>query len=444
MKKMFDKKIIILSILVLISCNPVVNQPQGSPSPSITVKPSQQVSSETPVSTPTPYPTPTPYCTDNKYRLSDTVESILPTWISDSRILFFLNKRESYPSYYDKDGQLLSAGGSAPDSRIAIMDKDGLNKKEIIKNIYYFIPTGTNGIDGRKFFNDSFYLSPHNEKIIYNNWDFAEHYKPFNLININGTNEQLLFKDYISFPIWSSDNKEVIFSSNNEVFKVNTEDKNLKTEKLNVQGWPILWNADNSIIISKFTTSDDKTLYTIYSLDLQTKETKELFNILLLDKSLIGDYFVSPDSKRLAYTVYNSQNDYSEIYTVNLDGTEKTQLIKIPYTTYFLSWSADSKKILFTPSQNEISEIDVNTKKVNSILKSENPKLKYAFPSWSPDGKEILFSSNTASLSDKFKNSFNGNDPFNIYLMKSDGSNVKRITSNVCELISYENNYYRN
>jgi tricorn protease len=97
----------------------------------------------------------------------------------------------------------------------------------------------------------------------------------------------------------------------------------------------------------------------------------------------------SPDGKSIAYISDATGED--EIYTMPQDGTGKpVQLTtKGDVYKYTLLWSPDSKKIMWADKQQRLQYVDVETKKVTLVIKSD--VWEFTDYAWSPDSKWISF-----------------------------------------------------
>jgi tricorn protease len=97
----------------------------------------------------------------------------------------------------------------------------------------------------------------------------------------------------------------------------------------------------------------------------------------------------SPDGKSIAWV--SDQSDEFEIYIANQDGTGKpVQLTKNSDTYIFgLSWSPDSKKILYNDKKMRLNLVDIATGTVTLVASSGIGQF-FGY-SWSPDSKWISY-----------------------------------------------------
>ena len=141
---------------------------------------------------------------------------------------------------------------------------------------------------------------------------------------------------------------------------------------------------------------------------------------------------------KLRYTLFASTkisflSDHDgdlEIYTANIDGTQRIRLARhvnmpqIPLTSYAPKWSPDGTKIAFVSGRDGNHEIYVmNTDGTNPINLSRDPADDHS-PAWSPDGKKIAFQSSRGT---KPAGIYAKDE---IYVTNVDGTNAVNITNN--------------
>ena len=108
----------------------------------------------------------------------------------------------------------------------------------------------------------------------------------------------------------------------------------------------------------------------------------------------------------------------NEIYTMNPDGSNVTNLTNNPAYDASPKWSPDGKKIVFSSNRDDPkSEIYVMNADGSGVTRLTNSPEEDGGPTWSPDGNKIAFVSNRT-----------GN--YEIYTMNADGSAVQDITNN--------------
>jgi len=123
----------------------------------------------------------------------------------------------------------------------------------------------------------------------------------------------------------------------------------------------------------------------------------------------------SPDGKKIAF--HSERDGNFEIYVMNADGSEQTNLTKNPAHDESLSWSPDGKKIAFVSIRDGDYEIYVMNADGSEQTKLTKNPARDLSPSWSPDGKKIAFHSERDGNSE-------------IYVMNADGSEKARLTNN--------------
>jgi Tol biopolymer transport system component len=122
----------------------------------------------------------------------------------------------------------------------------------------------------------------------------------------------------------------------------------------------------------------------------------------------------SPDGKRIAYTHLNGS--YFDIWVMNADGSDQTQLTDTPWHDDLGQWSPDGSQLSFTsPTSNGFNDIWVmnadgsDQTRITSFAESESPG------AWLPDGRIVFDSWNPVT------------DKQTWYVMKVDGTGLASI-----------------
>lgn len=158
--------------------------------------------------------------------------------------------------------------------------------------------------------------------------------------------------------------------------------------------------------------------------DAQSVSTNQAVTSDLRLKPVLGTLPAwSPDGRKIAFSRGGGVN--GQIFLMNVDGSNQTQLTHNSGDNRWLSWSHDSSKIAFSsdrdhpmsmefnrPSRYEIYVINVNGTGERRLTFDNSQSL---YPSWAPDGKSIAFTS--------------GPDGFpGIYRIGADGSGQSRLS----------------
>ena len=122
--------------------------------------------------------------------------------------------------------------------------------------------------------------------------------------------------------------------------------------------------------------------------DVHTIKEKPMF--VPVDQAY--DMAWSPDGQQLAFVNWNRDQDTGrDIYVINIDGTDLRQLTDHPGHDRWPAWAPNGRQIAFHSTRNNNSGgiflMDTDGKNVKELTNGDE-----TYPSWSPDGKRIAFS----------------------------------------------------
>jgi TolB protein len=121
----------------------------------------------------------------------------------------------------------------------------------------------------------------------------------------------------------------------------------------------------------------------------------------------------SPDGSRIAYVHTSGPNH--DIWLMNADGSNPVRLTHDSDFDLNPTWSPDGERLAFESNRTASPEIYVMNADGSHVSRLTNTPGFDGSPAWSPDGRQIAF------VSDR--------DGPGIYLMASDGSNVRKLVA---------------
>jgi Tol biopolymer transport system component len=140
----------------------------------------------------------------------------------------------------------------------------------------------------------------------------------------------------------------------------------------------------------------------------------------------------SPDGKRLVYRSTEAQGRSLRI--IDLSTNRITQLTNGPHNDNFPVWSPKGDRIAFVTDRDGGYEIYSIRSDGTDLRRLTRGRGLNAHPSWSPDGEWIAFaSSRTGLLDELLLHPDNGQPGGEIFVMRPDGSDLRRLTENQWE-----------
>jgi Tol biopolymer transport system component len=240
-----------------------------------------------------------------------------------------------------------------------------------------------------------------------------------------------------SYPMLSPDGKIVTFQSNRtddwDIYIQNSDGTNLKNIT-NSKGDDVnpIWSPDGTKIV--FTSSRDND-EEIYLMNADGSTPIRLTNAKGDDSH--PHWF--PDGKKIIFNSARNTPDLSvewrlqhiEVFSMNIDGTNLTQITDFKTINTYPSVSPDAKKITFrrvTDSfaynwdmsnnvRNRNSEVFVMDIDGKNLINISNSPAYDGWPWWSPDSQKLVFSSNRDGRA------YVGQ----LYIVNVDGTDLKKL-----------------
>jgi Tol biopolymer transport system component len=171
--------------------------------------------------------------------------------------------------------------------------------------------------------------------------------------------------------------------------------------------------GQNGKIVFQRAASNSDTNTEIYAMDPDGANQTNLTN----NPAPEFDPTVSADGTKIAFE--SGRDGNMEIYVMNADGTNQTRLTNAPGSDSAPAWSADGTKIAFHRSSGGGAADQIYVMNADGSGQTQLTSTTEAnvYPAWSPDGTKIAF----ASYRD-------GNAE--IYVMNADGTDQSRLTNN--------------
>jgi TolB protein len=175
------------------------------------------------------------------------------------------------------------------------------------------------------------------------------------------------------------------------------------------------WSPDGHFIV--FRSRSNTGTWDIYRMNPYGEDVRQLTDA----RGDSASPTISPDGRRIAFVSNRSGNQ--DLFVMNADGSDLRQLTRSHALEMNPFWSPDSTQILFQSKHqgavsSSIYRIDVDSRHVRQLM-SNTAATFHSATFWSPDGTQILFLSQ------------NETGDTDLVVMEADGSNARRLTSNV-------------
>lgn len=205
------------------------------------------------------------------------------------------------------------------------------------------------------------------------------------IMDNNGANVILLDSSG-EHPTWSPDSKKIACQSDNtiKIIRVDTKNKTTVFSYKNLyEGMD--WSPDGSKLAIGLSGSVNKS--DIYTINIDGSNLTNLTN----DSHWDANPRWSPDGKKIVFESDKDNSGYFEIYTMDANGAHKTRLTNNQMWDHYPSWSPDGLQIVFVSRRSNTDELyKMDSNGANLIILTTNNYQEH-YPSWSPDGEKIVF-----------------------------------------------------
>jgi TolB protein len=227
---------------------------------------------------------------------------------------------------------------------------------------------------------------------------------------------------------WSPDNKSIVYVSqdgltplDNQIYAINIDGAGLiqLTQGSGNHEHPA-WAPDGKRIAFQFKKDSFIGGYEVHLINVDGSGEISIADGFTYLQELLW----SPDGKLILV----SSGNPVQIYVVSADGSWRKQLTNTSGNNLQAGWSPDGKRIVYASSADGTSRIYViNADGSEQKMLTNNPDTADGFASWSPDGQWITYT----SLRIKPEVNCCTSCCVNVYIMKADGSEQRKLTNEI-------------
>ncbi|MEW6717561.1 MAG: DUF5050 domain-containing protein [Chloroflexota bacterium] len=222
--------------------------------------------------------------------------------------------------------------------------------------------------------------------------------------------------DSVLFPKWSPDGSKILFTVKDiwNIYTIDADGTNL-TQITNFSSNNADWSPDGRhIVFQSDHQNEPKDTPDIYMIDANGENLTEIH-----DDPAVLDFSPrwSPDGNQIMY-ISGKTGNY-EIFLMNADGSNPTQLTTSTSPIIGAAWSPNGKRIVYTFLQSanntDLYTIDADGSN-DSIVQLTRGAVYEDGPAWSSDGEKIVF------FSDRSGN-------LDLWIINADGTNLVQLTN---------------
>lgn len=247
-----------------------------------------------------------------------------------------------------------------------------------------------------------------------------------------------------NFAVWSPDGRRIAFVSNRDepddhlgIYVMNADGSDVRA--VGPRSWPLMlfpeWSPDGSELL--FSAGSGPEDLDLYVMNADGSDVRQLTS----DPGMEECAHWGPGGERIIYT--RVKGDTTRLMLLDRDSGETRPVLPDGMEGECAYWAPGGDRIAFTaqpdldfrpmksrlkePSTLEIFVYDLHS---DSLTQLTDAGAISNYPRWSPDGRRVVFQSTRASDGEFFAEGERHFEWFDVYTMKPDGTDVRRLTRN--------------